>query len=65
MVHENRSEMEWLFPKMQVVEVTLVEGDPAYGKLLDGRATMSLKNHPQFEGVRWDPLNKSDFAGFS
>jgi len=62
LVHDNEAEMEWLFPKMRVVELTLIEGTPDHGSIKDGRATMSIKDHPQFEGVSWDPLNKADFS---
>lgn len=65
LIHDNRAEMEWLFPMMDVVEVTIIEGTMAYGSLKDGRATMSIKDHPQFEGVSWNPLRKEDFSGFS
>lgn len=55
LVHDNRAEMEWLFPKMKVVEVTMKDGH-----LADGRLTMSVKDHPQFEGIHW-PLRKDEF----
>ena len=65
LVHDNKPELEWLFPKIRVVEVEVIEGTMKNGQLKDGRAAMSIKFHPEFEGVRWDPLRKSDFVGFS
>lgn len=49
--HDNRRELEWLFPQVRVVEV------PRAGL---GRPLMSLRNHPDMQGVTW-PLNPDEF----
>lgn len=49
-VHENQSEMEWLFPMNRVVEFRPGSSD----------TVMALKNHPSMASVTF-PLTKSDF----
>lgn len=52
LTHDNRAEMEWLFPAAKIVRIT-------GGKL--GQPVMRLRDHPHFEGVRW-PLRREDFV---
>lgn len=48
LVHDNRGELEWLFPHEPVV--------PYSGAL----PTMRLADHPDMAAVTW-PLNREDF----
>lgn len=48
-VHDNRGEMEFLFPAERVIPVAL-----AYGSFI------MLRNHPDMAPVKW-PLRKEDF----
>jgi hypothetical protein len=48
-VHDNRAELEFLFPGRQFVDVT--------NSVLP---KMSIKNHPQCSYLRW-PLRREDF----
>lgn len=48
LVHDNRSELEWLFPNERVV--------PYDGTL----PTMPIAEHPDMAAVQW-PLRKEDF----
>lgn len=48
-VHEDRAELEWLFPHRETVDVT----ESVLPKL-------QLKNHPQMAGTRW-PLHREDW----
>lgn len=49
LIHDNRDEMEFLFPGTKVCQ-------------FDGQidAVMSIKNHPDLRHVRW-PLRRADF----
>lgn len=49
-VHENRAEMEWLFPKNEVAELSLKPGEDV----------MFLQDLPSMAPVTF-PLKKSDF----
>lgn len=49
LVHEDRAELEFLFPSNPVVEVTGTE-----------LPTRPWAEHPGMAGVRW-PLNREDF----
>jgi hypothetical protein len=55
LVHDNPRELQFLFPKMTVVEVSM-NGDG----LADGRATMPVRDHPQLVDVTW-PLDPNNF----
>lgn len=48
-VHDNRHELEWLFPNTEVVDVTNTH-----------MPVMRLKDHPDMSAVTW-PLKKEDF----
>ncbi len=50
-IHNNRKEMEWLFPRNEVVELN-IKPDP--------ETTIALKFVPGMEPVRF-PLRKEDF----
>lgn len=50
-VHDQRHEMEWVFPNSRVVRV-------ADGESLG--PTISLKDHPDMASFRW-PLRREDF----
>lgn len=52
LVHDNRFELEYLFPSARIIRVT--DGDL-------GQPTMSIKEHPQMASVRW-PLRREDFV---
>jgi hypothetical protein len=61
-VHDNRRELEFLFPKYRDGQVRFVELEPEEGgKLKDGRPTMALRDHPDMDTVRW-PLREEDFV---
>lgn len=49
LVHDNRAELEFLFPDNKVVPCDA-----------PGIETLSVKHHPQFASVRW-PLRREDF----
>lgn len=49
LVHENRAELEFLFPGRTAKEVT--------GTRLP---TRPWRNHPEMDGIRW-PLRREDF----
>ena len=49
LVHDNRSELEWLFPHRETVDVT----ESVLPKL-------SIKKHPQCASLAW-PLRREDF----
>jgi hypothetical protein len=51
LVHDNRAEMEFLFPNARVVRLS---------KGLLGQPWMKLKDHPQMVSVRF-PLRREDF----
>jgi hypothetical protein len=51
LTHDNKDELEFLFPRMEVIKI------PA---LPDGRPTMSVKNHPELAGLTW-PLDRGEF----
>jgi hypothetical protein len=48
-VHDNRAELEWLFPGRETVDVT----ESVLPKL-------SIKKHPQCSYLRW-PIQREDF----
>ena len=50
LVHENRQDLEWLFPGIRIV--------PVNEKL--GRPMHSLRKHPELAHQRW-PLRRGDF----
>lgn len=55
-VHNDRAEMEWLFPKQRIVRVT------------DGASlgpVIPIAAHPQFQeqGIRF-PIDRRQFAGY-
>lgn len=50
-VHDNKSEMEWLLPNSKVVRIT--DGDL-------GRPVMKLKDHPGVSHISF-PLKRSEF----
>lgn len=55
LVHDNRADLEWLFPASRVVPVTdadLVRRSPL--------APMPIAEHPDMAAVRW-PLDPKDF----
>jgi len=52
LVHTDRNEMEWLFPKTRVIRIT--DGD-------FGQPTMRLQDHPDLRHVRF-PLRREDFT---
>jgi hypothetical protein len=52
LLHDNRAEMEFLFPGARVVRVS--DGDL-------GQAWMWVKNHPDMSHVQW-PLRREDFV---
>ena len=57
LVHNNRAELEFLFPnrdKTRIIRVT--DGDL-------GQPTMSIRDHPDMISVRW-PLRREDFVDF-
>lgn len=49
LVHENRAELEFLFPHRETVDVS----NTVLPK-------MPIKNHPELTGFRW-PLRREDF----
>lgn len=51
LVHDDRAEMEWLFPNTRVVRIT--DGDL-------GQPVMRLRDHPSMQRVRF-PLRREDF----
>jgi hypothetical protein len=51
LVHDNPRELQYLFPKMEVVEIPV---NP------DGRPTMWVGDHPELATVQW-PLDPKDF----
>jgi len=51
LIHDNRDELQWLYPKNEVKEL------PGNGL---GRPLMRLKYHPDMQSVEW-PICKSDF----
>ena len=51
LVHDSRAEMEYLFPRTRVIQVT-------DGEL--GQPTMPISEHPGMAKVRW-PLEREDF----
>lgn len=55
LVHDNRAELEWLFPLSKVVAVTdadLVAASPL--------PPFPIREHPDMAAVRW-PLDRRDF----
>ena len=55
LVHNNRAELEYLFPnreKAKIIRIT--DGDL-------GQPTMSVQEHPALASVRW-PLHREDFV---
>lgn len=52
LVHDDRAELEYLFPTARVVRLS-------DGEL--GQPTMSIKDHPQLASTRW-PLRREDFV---
>lgn len=50
-VHDNRAELEYLFPNVRVVKLT-------NGSL--GQPTMRLRDHPDCKHIRF-PLRREDF----
>ena len=52
LVHDNRDELQFLFPRARIVRVT-------DGEL--GQPTMSIKQHPSMVSVSW-PLRREDFV---
>lgn len=50
-VHNDKSEMEWLLPNSKIVRIT--DGDL-------GRPVMKLKDHPSMTHISF-PLKKSEF----
>lgn len=55
LVHPNRHELEFLFPKrdhLKIVEIEVVDGE------MGGRKTMPLKDHPDMGFVKW-PLERN------
>lgn len=59
-VHDNKWELEFLFPKYRDGQVRFMEVELEGGKLKDGRPTMALRDHPDMDTVRW-PLSEADF----
>lgn len=58
LVHDNRRELDYLFPNLEVVEIKVGDDDGLYA----GRPTMSVKEHPQVaDNVQW-PLDKNDWV---
>lgn len=51
LVHDDRAELEFLFPGVRVVEP---------GAMLAGYDTMSIKQHPELGHIEW-PLRREDF----
>ena len=49
LTHDNRAELEFMFPGQAVKPIELREEE-----------AMSIKLHPQLEGYRW-PLEREDF----
>ena len=61
-VHDNKRELEFLFPKYRDGQVRFVEVILGEGNILqDGRPTMWLRDHPDMDTVRW-PLREEDFV---
>lgn len=61
MVHDNKVELEFLFPKWRDGQVEFVEVRVNDGTLShDGRPTMPIAEHPDLDMVKW-PLNPADF----
>jgi nucleoside phosphorylase len=57
-LHDNRAELEWLFPGVRVAELpgnTVEQVAHRYG-----RPAMLLRHHPDMAPVRW-PLDRRDF----
>jgi len=52
LVHDDRAELEFLFPRTRVVRIT-------DGEL--GQPVMSIKDHPGLTAIRW-PLNRGEFV---
>jgi hypothetical protein len=50
LVHDNRSELEYLFPNRQTVDVS----ESVLPKMM-------IKNHPQIKGIIRFPLRREDF----
>jgi hypothetical protein len=62
LVHDNRAEMEFLFPKHKDGQVRIIEVKVIGATLVhDGRPTMPLKNHPDLDMVKW-PLDPKKFV---
>lgn len=59
-VHANRAELDWLFPRATFTPVALKGGTPEELAARYGRAFMLLKDHPDMAAVRW-PLDRRDF----
>lgn len=55
LVHDNRRELEFLFPRMQIVDLGVL-GELAQAD--GGRPTMLLKDHPDMGNVLW-PLERN------
>lgn len=53
LVHDNRAEMEFLFPRAQIVQITVDSAGET-----GGRPTMPLKDHPDMGNVLW-PLERN------
>lgn len=51
LVHDNKGELEWLFPGIKVIPL------PAS---YVGSPIMNWKDHPEMASIRW-PLDKRDF----
>jgi hypothetical protein len=51
LVHNDRAELELLFPGVRVVEL---------GSMIPEHDTMQVRDHPSLGAVKW-PLNREDF----
>jgi hypothetical protein len=51
-VHDDKSEMEYLLPNSRIIRVT--DGDL-------GQPVMQLRDHPDMASVKW-PLDRADFV---
>jgi hypothetical protein len=49
LVHDNRAELEFMYPLQKILPITLKEEE-----------AMPIRLHPQHEGYRW-PLRREDF----
>lgn len=58
-VHEDRTELEWLIPTHPVVELPGRTPEEVAARL--GVPVMNLRDHPDMGPVKW-PLDRKDFV---